>query len=440
MNTPFAALAAVAGACAALAGCAGYQPRPLDPQAEAAAFEARAIGPGPWRLAALQDEAAHRHPEAALAAARLQAADAAARAAGARPSPALSASAQQNRSAAPGTPAWTYGLGLDLPMETAGKRELRAARAAWLARAAQQAQAEALWHIRSRTREAYLAAYPLERETLERAALQQALADDSERRLAAGMIGSGEALQARLAARQAQLAAQEALRRRDEGRRRLAASLGLPAQALDAARLPFDDLGPTALPEPAALATAARGALQTRPDVLAALADYEASQAALQIEIARQYPDLAIGPGYSWDAGALKWSLGLALSLPVFDRNQGPIAEAKARREEAAAAFRGVQEQAMAEIADSQAAYGQARRQLDLAARIAADQGARLHAATAAFEAGAIDRPALLAARLEASAADAALTESTLDAHRAAGRVEDALRRPLPSAPTKAQP
>lgn len=254
------------------------------------------------------------------------------------------------------------------------------------------------------------------------------------------MIGSGEALQARLAARQAQLAAQEALRRRDEGRRRLAASLGLPAQALDAARLPFDDLGPTALPEPAALATAARGALQTRPDVLAALADYEASQAALQIEIARQYPDLAIGPGYSWDAGALKWSLGIALSLPVFDRNQGPIAEAKARREEAAAAFRGVQEQAMAEIADSQAAYGQARRQLDLAARIAADQGARLHAATAAFEAGAIDRPALLAARLEASAADAALTESTLDAHRAAGRVEDALRRPLPSAPTKAQP
>lgn len=448
MTSPLAALAAaflrprlaVASLCLAIAGCASYQPRPIDPQAEAAAFDTRSIGSGPWRLAPLQDEAVRRHPDAASAAARRKAADAAARSAGARPNPTVSTSAQKNTSAGPGEQAWTYGLGLDIPIETAGKRDLRAARAAWLARAAEQAEAETLWRIRSRTREAYLAAYPLDGPAIERQRLQEDLARETDRRLSAGMVGSGEALQAHLAARQAQLGAQDATRRCDEGRRRLAASMGLPASALEAAQLPFDDLRAQALPSQEAIRSASERALQTRPDLLAALADYEASQVALQLEIARQYPDLSIGPGYTWDAGALKWSLGLALSLPLFDRNQGPIAEAEARREEAAASFRGVQEQASAEIGDARASYAQATKALDLSERIAVDQRARLHSAEAAFRAGAIDRLALLAARLEASAAESARTEALLEAFRAAGRVEDALRRPLDTTSPKGQP
>lgn len=440
MKLPLAALAADAVLCAALAGCASYHPQPIDPQAEAAAFNARILGPGPWRLASLQEEAVLRHPEAIVAAARHKAANAATLSAGARLNPALSASAQKNTSAEPGSQAWTYGLGLGIPLEVAGRRDLRAARAAWLARSAQQSQADALWRIRSRTREAYLAAYPLDRQAVERASIQDELTQETERRLAAGMVGKGEALQARLAARQAQLAVQDARRRNDEGRRKLAASIGLPARALDAAVLAFDDLDAVKLPSRGEIAKSAEHALQTRPDVLAALADYEASQTALQQEISRQYPDVSVGPGYTWDAGALKWSLGLALSLPVFDRNRGPIAEAEARREEAAASFGAIQAQAIAEIGDTQATYGQITQQWRSAEHIADDQRARLHAAEAAFQAGAIDRLALLAARLEASAAEATRLETLLEAHRAAGRVEDALRRPLLTYIPKGQP
>ena len=44
-------------------------------------------------------------------------------------------------------------------------------------------------------------------------------------------------------------------------------------------------------------------ALLGRSDILSALADYAASQAALQLAVAKQYPDVHLTPGYSWNAG-----------------------------------------------------------------------------------------------------------------------------------------
>lgn len=78
--------------------------------------------------------------------------------------------------------------------------------------------------------------------------------------------------------------------------------------------------------------TARERALRSRADIAAALANYAAAQSALQLEIARQYPDVHLGTGYQWDQGEGKWQLGLTLEIPVLNRNQGPIAEAEARR------------------------------------------------------------------------------------------------------------
>ena len=258
------------------------------------------------------------------------------------------------------------------------------------------------------------------------------------------MVSSGEALQTRLAARQAALVVEDARRRRIESLHKLAASIGVPERALEGAALPFSDLSAEALPSATVIDEAARAALQARPDVLASLAAYEASQTTLQLEIAKQYPDLSIGPGYSWDAGALKWSLALGLMLPLFDRNQGPIAEAEATREEAAASFRATQEQAIADIAAARAAYAQARRQLALTQAMADDQAKRLLSAEQAFRAGATDRLALLAAQVEASTAQTTHLDALLDAHRTAGLLETAVRQSLASHPelssSKGQP
>ena len=61
------------------------------------------------------------------------------------------------------------------------------------------------------------------------------------------------------------------------------------------------------------------------------------------LELARQYPDLHVGTGYTFDQGQNKWALGLSIDLPLLDQNQGPIAEAEAARDEAAARFVAIQ-------------------------------------------------------------------------------------------------
>ena len=67
-------------------------------------------------------------------------------------------------------------------------------------------------------------------------------------------------------------------------------------------------------------------------------------------EVAKQYPDVRLSPGYQYDQGDNEWSLGLSVDLPILNQNQGGIAEAEARRTEAAAKFNAIQAKVVAEI------------------------------------------------------------------------------------------
>ena len=101
-----------------------------------------------------------------------------------------------------------------------------------------------------------------------------------------------------------------------------------------------------------------RQALQHRPDVLAALSDYAASESALQLEIAKQYPDIHLNTGYEYDQGLQKWGLlGFGVELPLLNRNEGPIAEAEARRKQAAARFEALQARVIADLDRALAVY-----------------------------------------------------------------------------------
>ncbi len=65
-------------------------------------------------------------------------------------------------------------------------------------------------------------------------------------------------------------------------------------------------------------------------------AGYAASEQALRLEIAKQYPDLGIGLSGRGEVGDRKTVLGLPLGieLPLFDRNERGIAQAEGHREE----------------------------------------------------------------------------------------------------------
>jgi hypothetical protein len=86
-----------------------------------------------------------------------------------------------------------------------------------------------------------------------------------------------------------------------------------------------------------------RLALLNRIDLRRQLAQYAATDEALKLEIAKQYPDVNLAGGYSWEGGENIFELGPSSALPVFNHNQGPIAEAEARRREVAAQFLAMQ-------------------------------------------------------------------------------------------------
>lgn len=434
-----------------LAGCASYTAKPIDAGVQQAALESRRLDapelrqfieraeghtvgswpPAAWDLDSLTLAAFYFHPDLDRAQAQRLAAEAALVTAGARPNPTGGVSFQRSDNPPAGASPWTNGLTIDIQVETAGKRDIRIEEAQQRARAARLREAEAIWHVRSRVRASLLAAYPTEALVRSQRDLQEQIERLIENRFAAGFASQPELTQARLALNRITLALQETQKQRAENLARLAAAVGVPAAALTGTAISYDAF--THLPPLSALppVEARRQALLTRPDVLAALADYDASQAALQLEIAKQYPDISLGPGYTWDQGQMKWSLGLSLVLPLLNRNQGPIAEAKARREEAAVAFLAVQAKAIAEVDEALAGYGHAIQMLETADALLRGQQKTERAAAVAFRTGEADRLTWISARFETAAAQLARVNALSQAQQSLGRLEDALRRPV---------
>jgi outer membrane protein TolC len=73
-------------------------------------------------------------------------------------------------------------------------------------------------------------------------------------------------------------------------------------------------------------------------------AEYEVAEAALRLEVRKQYPDLHIAPGYGVDQGDDRILMGLQLPLAIWNRNREGIATAEAHREVAAGRFAGTLE------------------------------------------------------------------------------------------------
>jgi outer membrane protein TolC len=210
--------------------------------------------------------------------------------------------------------------------------------------------------------------------------------------------------------------------------------LGVSLAALEGVKLAFD----FSAEAPAALTAAdARGvALRQRADILGALANYAAAEADLRLQVARQYPDLHLGPGYAWNngnAGDNQWSLGLTLELPILDQNQGPIAEAEAQRKLAAAKFAALQAQVCGQIDRALAAVQVAREQLQTSAKLLAAEKQQEQSAEAQLQAGAADSLEVLNAQLESANAALAALDNEEKLQSALGALEDAMQEPADS-------
>ena len=444
-------------------GCAHYQPQPLSPEKSAAQFDSRRLddsglqafmtnnaGDAPaswplkkWDLNSLTLAAFYFHPDLAVARAQWHLAEAGVVTASARPNPSVSFTPSYDTQIPDNPSPWIIPVTFDIPIETAGKRSKRIAEAEKAAESARLGFVSAAWQIRGNVRTSLLGFSLAGRrvELLNRQfAIQTNIVKLMQGQFAAGAISRPELTTAQIALNKTLLDLSDARSKQADARSQLAQALGVSMSALDGLR--FDFNYSTGNLDTLTSKDARGVALRERADILGALADYATIDADLRLQLAKQYPDLHLGPGYAWNNGNAndnQWSLGFTLELPILDQNQGPIAEGEAQRKLSAAKFMALQAQVCAEIDRAVAGLRLARSQMKTTAQLLESEKQQETSAQEQLKAGAAEQLDVFNAQLES--ANAALTQLDNEekVQTAIGALEDALQQPGDSLATVIQ-
>lgn len=346
---------------ALLAGCQAYERRPLDLDATRAAWLARSPGDEgvrafAERLAAAEPGLPNFDPADGLTLAegevvalvfnpdlrqaRLDAGVAAASAehAGLWEDPVLGVDMERIVRGANGANPWVVGGTLGLTIPLSGRLEAAKAQANARASAELDGVAASEWATRAALRELWVewSAARLRTElAVELVAQLRSVAELADRQEQAGSMTRLDArlFRVELAGRETDLIALNA--RQKELELQLRAMLGLSPDATVECVPTLRYAAPSTIDE-SALRTALE---QSSPELAAVRSRYEVAEQSLRTEVRAQYPDLVIGPGYGRDQGDDRVLLGVALPLPLWNRNQQGVAEASAQREAARGRF-----------------------------------------------------------------------------------------------------
>ncbi len=434
-----------------LAGCSAqrYVAQPVEPAAVQAHWLAtrvddealreplarQGVDTAQWPLPAWDEEALAavaltRHPDLAAARAELRSVEAAATAARRQPAPGLETTIERSDGA--GDSPWTVGFVLDALLTGRERRAAQAEAADALSQAALHRAARTAWQLRQRVRSSLreLGLTQLRvNAAARRLALQQAVVAAQQARLEHGAADQRDLQLSRRLEIEALRLADQARDAQARARLALAAAVSLAPETLDMMTLTLPDMGqePPAA-EPTALQ---RAALLNRLDLRAALATYAAADGALKVELARQWPELVIKPGYAWDRGDNLWSLGAALRLPPGGRNQAAIAQAQAQRELQRQRCLALQAEAIAALALARQTAEAAALQADRSEALQRDARRRSAQLRQSLTAGHVGRLDVLTAELAEAEAEAARVDAQAARWAALSAVEDALQRPL---------
>lgn len=432
---------------AAGVSCARYHPEPLHPMASAAEFVARgdhdpalrrylaAHGIVPadsgWTPSALAFVALYYSGELDSARAALATARAAEITAARRVQPGGSISLGRAAEVDRGKSShWSVALGSGITIEPGGKRRARlaVARARTIA-AALGVQATA-WRVALGAERAAIGAEGAGEDVAAAAAELAALdsvAALSRARYAEGSASASAVARAEADARAAAFGVTDARRIGLAMRDSLARAAGIPSEVAHALTL-----APGA--EPACtLAAVVPGdslrslALHNRSDLGALLAAYSAAEGELRLEIARQRPDVVLGPGFGWNQGIIQWTLGLSLPSIAIDRNRGPIAEAVARRGEAATRFLRLQQRVIQQTGAARLECANALDQVHAATDVVREVRRRVGLAEAAYRRGETGTLDVALARLALARAERALAAARVRSRSAGVALQEAI-------------
>ncbi len=391
-----------------------------------------------WELEELVYAALFFNPDLDVARAQWRAAESAKASAAITNIPAVNGniahSNQANRDIRP----YALGLSIDIPIESANKRNIRIDSASHLSEIAKLEIAQAAWQLRCQIAETFYA-YQMNQKLVELLEREQASRQEIvaiyQKRLNLGAASNSELSAAKLQL----LNTQSELSAKQQDKltllAKLASNLGLPLTKIQAMNLadpvviPSNILHLSQIEFPSS--EAQTSALLNRKSIPIALERYAVAEAKLRMEIARQYPDIVLSPGYAYEFGDKIWSLGISGLLSLLDKNKAAIHEATQLREVEATQFEALQTKVItaASIANSQ--LNQAQQALSNQQRLLDQQLLSAQRTQRRFSAGDADRLEIAYSKLETNAAEKNVLQAQAQLLIAMTQLENTLQQPL---------
>ena len=460
--------------CGFINGCAKeiYVAKPLDPQAvnakisnknpDSTEFNAYLIKQGypakelpfqVWGLNELTSAALYFNPKLDIAKAQLALANAGIDTANQRQNPTLGGSLARSDRANGDINPWSYGLTVDIPIETANKRAIRVEQAQYLRNAAELDIAEIAWQLRSQIAKDLIAYH-------ENIAQQDYLAHELkahadivkmlEKRLALGLIDTATVSNAKLLQQKSQISANTLPMQLIEVRAALAADTGLSVDHLNKMTIKPMDID-IALAQQSQLLNQTNSdgqnqfivlqenALLNRLDIRRSLARYAAAEAKIKLEIAKQTPDISLTPGYIFEFGDRIWSLGFSSLLNLMNKNQTLIAEATQLREVEGAQFEVLQSKVISDLNLAHAQLTTALENIQQTQSQLDNQANQQRQLQKQLNAGLTDRLAVTQQLLQNLFAEQQLLTLKFNGLKAMLAIEDLMQRPIYDEPKYAE-
>lgn len=395
--------------CLFLSGCISYQPQPLAPEKNFQILNSYKLDDpilmkqlekeypqyqwpaSYWSLDQLVLIAEKIHPNIGYAEAQYRQVIAQFNESRQLPNPAVNVSIEHTNKPNEEQSTWKKGVGLEILIETAGKRDAKQQLAAQKVAIARTEVVDAKWQLRKQIRDALLQlneSFQTEKNLKQQLDIVNQSMLAMQKRVSVGSATRSEqlAFNSQLLAIRQQL--NNVAQNKSTAMHSLATALGVTTNAV--ANLSIQ-LAPseikTILPE-----VSTYQIIQSRADVQAAMAEYAISDANLRLEVANQYPDLTLSPGLTWDAQSLIWSLASNLVLPILHNNHPAIEAADAGRLASRKKFESLQlsvRNTLDQAIDAEKLAKEQLKQAQVAIQVAEKRKA---AAERAFKAGAIDK------------------------------------------------
>lgn len=368
----------------ALTGCATYRPLPLPDSSPLPSRVADLQGApsrgAPFDMAAIEKLVLLNNPELRSARVQLAVGQAQMLQAGLLPNPSVSGNVGYLTSGVGDSTAWSAGISEDIRSLITLAPRRQAAKAA-----AAQVDASLLWQEWQTVSKARLLVIDLvEGERLRRlqshtlAQLEQR-SEQLRQSLAEGNTQQTDNAGYLVAATDARTAYDDLQRRLLGQQHELAGLLGVAADAV----IPLPAIIDMPAPDTERVRTEAQDIQRRRPDLVALQLGYAAQEANLRAAVLAQFPMLSIGYAATQDNSFVRnGGPAITFELPIFDRNQGNIAIARATRQQLHEEYAARLASARSEIDALLAEQAQAREQLKTllpglpAAIHAADQAA----------------------------------------------------------------